>query len=147
MNLSELILEGKIADVSIGSHLKNTSGLEIITHQEGDIPGLRGLYIDDLFFEIVVLDDFIKGIHFDFRYEMKAPNTFEVDDIRMALDDNTTLIDLANHLKKMNIAFEIVEPTFESRKIRLLKYKSNFYFNNENDKLFKLTNNDFSFHD
>ncbi|MGH1516682.1 hypothetical protein [Chryseobacterium sp. JK1] len=144
MDLSELILERKVGNISVGDHLKNTLDLDIISHQEGNIPGLYGLYLDDLFFEVIVLDDVIKGIYFDFTYEIKEPNTFECNGIKMILDDNTTLINLADHLKKMNIGFEIIEPTFESRKIRLEKYKSNFYFDNESDTLFKLTNSDFS---
>ncbi|NIF06099.1 hypothetical protein F3J23_11675 [Chryseobacterium sp. Tr-659] len=143
MNLSELILERKIANISIGDNLKDISNLEITTHQDGDIPALYGLYIDDLFFEIIVIDNIIRGIQFDFSYEIAAPNTFEVNDIKMILDENTSIVELANHLKKLNFEFEIIESKFESKKIRLEKYKTNFYFDDRCNKLFKLSNIDF----
>ena len=137
MNLSELVLERKIFDIKIGESL--THNLEIITEEDGDIPGISGFYIRDYFFEILVANGIVVGIQFDFRYETVKPSFLEFGEIEIVLSENTRLKDFTEYLEKINIEFEIIESKLESKKVTLKKSNASFYFDDDNHKLFKLS--------
>ena len=138
MNLSELILEKRIYDIKIGESIDKFPDLELISAEEGDIPGIFGFYVEDLFFEVIVINKVVIGIQFDFQYEIKKPNFFNIEGIEIKLTENTSLQNFIEYLKKVNLEFEIIESKFESLKVVLKKSNTSFYFDDDNQKLFKL---------
>ena len=139
MNLSELILERKISDIQIGKGINELENLEIIAEEDGDIPGLLGYYINDNFFEIIVVNKRIAGIQFDFTYETEKPNFFNFQEMEVMLNEKTSFQEFIDYLNKTNIEFEIVESKFESKKVVLKKSIASFYFDDDKQKLFKLS--------
>ncbi|TPG34761.1 hypothetical protein [Flavobacterium pectinovorum] len=114
MNLSELILERKIFDIKIGESINESQYLEIITEEDGDIPGTLDYYIHDFFFEIIVANEVVVGIQFDFSYESEKSNFFSVGEMEIVLNEKTNLEEFINYLKKTDIKFETIESKFES---------------------------------
>ncbi|RZJ73497.1 hypothetical protein [Flavobacterium sp.] len=85
MDLSDFILNRKIANVGITSNISDFPKCDKIQEQEGDIPALFGFDFDGTYFEISVLAD---------------------------LSDKTSLNDLADFLKSTNLEFDIVASKF-----------------------------------
>jgi hypothetical protein len=137
VNLSEFILEGKIGCVQIGSLISSQLNLELVNPQDGDIPALFSLSFEGIEFEIMVLENTIIGIQYDFSYEPERPHIFKANDHEIFLGSQTKLAGLSSFLKKANIDFAVIESETESTKIQLAASNIHFYFDGLNTHLFK----------
>ncbi|KYH06706.1 hypothetical protein A1704_23115 [Chryseobacterium cucumeris] len=89
-------------------------------------------------FEIIVLDEIILGIQYDFTYEQTDHLFMTVNDEKLPLNHKLVSKDLENFLIRNNINFDLHESNIEPFAINLKNSNSAFYFDNDH-QLFKIS--------
>lgn len=140
MNISNLILEGKLLNIKIGENADRISNLESISVQQGDIPALYGYYIDHLYFEITVIENTVVGIQFDLSYDT-GKVSIETKENKIELDGKTTFSDLVSFLKSIDWDFDHIGSEVCPKRIVMNRSECSFYFNYD-DRLLKINNFD-----
>lgn len=138
MDISKLLFNEILADLKIGKPADYRDDLEGITEQEGDIPGIKMFTHNGFDFEIIILDEIILGIQYDFTYEQTGDLFMTVNDEKLALNHTLVSKDLENFLIRNNIHFDLHESNIEPFTIKLKNLNSAFYFDN-NHQLFKIS--------
>lgn len=138
MDISKLLFNETLAELKIGEAADYRNNLEIVTEQEGDIPGIKTLTLNGFAFEITLLDDVILGIQYDFTYEQTDGLFMMVNDEKLPLNHTLVSKDLENFLVSNKINFDLHESNIEPFTIKLKNLNSAFYFDNDH-QLFKIS--------
>lgn len=138
MDISKVLFNEILADLKIGRSADSSDDLQVITEQEGDIPGIKILSLNGFDFEIISINEVILGIQYDFTYDNPEELFFKTNDETLFLHQNLVSKNVEDFLVRNKINFDLFESDQEPFTLQLKNSNSKFYFDNHH-QLFKIS--------